>query len=47
MANHSGHAGPHIVAKRVYFAVFFALIALTWVTTYISTVDLGDRKSVV
>ena len=38
MANHSEH---HIVPKRVYFAVFAALIVLTWVTTYISTVDLG------
>ena len=38
MANHSEH---HIVPKRIYFAVFLALIVLTWVTTYISTVDLG------
>jgi len=38
MANHAEH---HIVPKRVYFLVFFALIVLTWVTTYISTVDLG------
>ena len=41
MANHSGHAGPHVVPKRIYFLVFFALILLTWVTTGISTVDLG------
>ena len=27
--------------KRVYFAVFFALIVLTWVTALVSTVDLG------
>jgi cytochrome c oxidase subunit 4 len=38
MANHAEH---HIVPKRVYFTVFFALIVLTWVTTYISTVNLG------
>jgi cytochrome c oxidase subunit IV len=38
MANHAEH---HIVPKRVYFLVFFALIVLTWVTTFISTVDLG------
>ena len=38
MANHAEH---HIVPKRVYFLVFFALIVLTWVTTYISTIDLG------
>jgi cytochrome c oxidase subunit IV len=43
MANQNmpNHAEHHIVPKRVYFAVFFALIVLTWVTTYISTVDLG------
>ena len=38
MANHAEH---HVVPKRIYFAVFLALIVLTWVTTYISTVDLG------
>jgi cytochrome c oxidase subunit 4 len=38
MANHAEH---HVVPKRVYFLVFFALIVLTWVTTYISTIDLG------
>jgi cytochrome c oxidase subunit 4 len=37
MAAHEGH----VVPKRVYFAVFFALIVLTWVTTLVSTVDLG------
>jgi cytochrome c oxidase subunit 4 len=31
----------HIVPKRIYLAVFFALIILTWVTTYVSTLDLG------
>jgi cytochrome c oxidase subunit 4 len=45
MANHAGqsagHTGPHIVPKRIYFLVFFALIVLTWVTTGVSTVDLG------
>ena len=41
MANHADHAEHHIVPKRIYFAVFFALIVLTWVTTYVSTVDLG------
>ena len=43
------HAGPNaahdaehnIVPKRVYFAVFATLIALTWVTAWISTIDLG------
>jgi cytochrome c oxidase subunit 4 len=37
----SDHAEHHIVPKRIYFIVFFALIALTWVTTLVSTVDLG------
>jgi cytochrome c oxidase subunit IV len=43
MANHAGqsHAGPHIVPKGLYIAVFLALVILTWVTTYVSTVDLG------
>ena len=34
-------AEHHIVPKRVYFAVFFALILLTWVTTGVATLDLG------
>jgi cytochrome c oxidase subunit 4 len=45
MANHVGHAAghtePHIVPKWLYFAVFFALVILTWVTTFVATVDLG------
>jgi len=31
----------HIVPLGVYFAVFFTLIALTWVTAWVSTIDLG------
>ncbi len=31
----------HIVPRRVYVAVWVALIILTWVTTYVSTLDLG------
>ncbi len=38
MSEQSEH---HIVPKRVYFLVFFALIVMTWVTAYVSTVDLG------
>jgi cytochrome c oxidase subunit IV len=42
MAEHTHKTGePHIVPKRIYFAVFFALILLTWVTTGVSTLDLG------
>lgn len=37
MSEHSEH---HIVPKRVYFAVFAALIVLTWVTAWVSTIDL-------
>ena len=31
----------HIVPVSVYLAVFFTLIALTWVTAYVATIDLG------
>ena len=37
----SEHA-EHIVPKRVYLLVFLALIALTWVTTLVSEIDLGS-----
>jgi cytochrome c oxidase subunit 4 len=40
MAEHAKHE-HHIVPKRVYFLVFAALIVLTWVTAFVSTVDLG------
>lgn len=38
MSDHSEH---HIVPVRVYVAVFLTLIAMTWVTAWVSTVDLG------
>jgi len=42
MAGHTEKTGAqHIVPKRIYFAVFFALLVLTWVTTGVSTLDLG------
>jgi cytochrome c oxidase subunit 4 len=42
MAELSGKTSEHhIVPKRVYFAVFVALIILTWVTTGVATLDLG------
>ena len=41
MAAHTGKQEAHIVPKWIYFAVFFALIILTWVTTGVSTIDLG------
>src|ERR1700744_5447113 len=37
----SAHEEHHIVPKRVYFAVFATLIVMTWVTAWISTVNLG------
>ena len=41
MSQNNGHSEHHIVPKSVYFAVFAALIVLTWVTAWVSTVDLG------
>ena len=35
------HSEHHIVPKRVYYAVFVTLIILTWVTAFVSTIDLG------
>ena len=31
----------HIVPRRVYYLVFITLIVMTWVTAYVSTIDLG------
>jgi cytochrome c oxidase subunit 4 len=51
MAKHTDGAGDdhghHIVPKKIYFAVFAALIALTWLTAFVSTVDLGRLNLVV
>ena len=38
MAAHTEH---HIVPKRIYLAVFFTLIVMTWVTAFVSTIDMG------
>jgi cytochrome c oxidase subunit 4 len=35
------HSEQHIVPKRIYFVVFITLIVFTWVTAYVSTIDLG------
>ena len=35
------HSEHHIVPKRVYYLVFLTLIVMTWVTAFVSTVDLG------
>ena len=39
-AKHGNHS-IHIVPVPIYLAVFAALIILTWVTAYVSTIDLG------
>jgi cytochrome c oxidase subunit IV len=46
MAHHtehseSEHADHHIVPVRVYVAVFLTLIVMTWVTAFVSTIDMG------
>lgn len=38
------HAEHHIVPKRVYALVFATLIIMTWVTAWVSTVDLGSMN---
>jgi cytochrome c oxidase subunit 4 len=35
------HGSSHIVPVRVYVLVFITLITMTWVTAYVSTIDLG------
>ena len=45
-SDHSGdfdaeHSAGHIVPVRVYVAVFITLIVMTWVTAFVSTIDLG------
>ena len=37
----------HIVPKRIYYAVFAALLALTWITVAVSKIDLGRLNTVV
>jgi cytochrome c oxidase subunit 4 len=36
----AGHT-DHIVPVRVYILVFLTLIVMTWVTAFVSTIDLG------
>jgi cytochrome c oxidase subunit IV len=38
-------AGHHIVPVKVYFAVFFALCALTWLTYYTALQDFGPLNT--
>jgi cytochrome c oxidase subunit 4 len=37
----SENSEQHIVPVRVYVLVFLTLIVMTWVTAFVSTVDLG------
>jgi cytochrome c oxidase subunit IV len=37
----SEHSERHIVPVKTYVLVFLTLIVMTWVTAYVSTVDLG------
>ena len=46
MAQHSA-AAQHVVPRKIYFAVFAALIVLTATTTAISFLDLGPWNTVV
>jgi cytochrome c oxidase subunit 4 len=46
MANHSGHS-EHIVPASLYWLIFGILIAATFLTAWIATVDLGPFNTVV
>jgi len=46
-APHDEHGGDHIVPIRTYVAVFLSLIVLTWVTAFVSTLDLGALNVIV
>src|SRR5665213_3191323 len=35
------HSEYHIVPIRTYVLVFLTLIVMTWVTAYVSTIDMG------
>ena len=37
----SAHGESHIVPVKTYVLVFLTLIVMTWVTAYVSTIDLG------
>src|SRR5580658_9202697 len=39
--NNAAEHSEHIVPVRVYIAVFLTLIVMTWVTAFVSTIDLG------
>ena len=37
----------HIVSKKIYFAVFGALLILTATTVFVATIDLGPFNTIV
>lgn len=37
----------HIVSRKIYFAIFFALMVLTVLTVAVATIDLGRFNAVV
>lgn len=43
----SDHTTPHVVPRKVYFAVFSALMVFTAITTAVAFVDLGPWNTVV
>jgi cytochrome c oxidase subunit 4 len=49
MAEHTPHSKhtPHIATAGNYLAIFAALIALTALTVYVATIDLGVLNTVV
>lgn len=45
---YTGHAAPHHQASLVsYFVIFFALMALTIITVWVSRIDLGAMNTLV
>ena len=49
MTNHSDHSGrsEHVVSAGLYWLIFGILIAATFLTAWIATVDLGPFNTVV
>ena len=46
-SEHDTHPPTHIVPVGTYIAVFVALLVLTGITTFVSTIDLGPLNNVV
>lgn len=37
----------HVVSKRIYYTIFAALMVLTFITVWVSSLDLGPMNTVV